>query len=239
MAVDEVLSEAVLLGDPVIRFYCFSPPTLSVGRFQKTQDSVDKYLVAQEHWGFVRRPTGGQGVFHANELTYSLALSKHHVDDMRKRTVYRYVSELLIAGLKNLGIAADFSRIRTGQATNPHCFGTTGEYEIVGPTGKKIIGSAQVRGRNSCLQQGSIPLDDSFQEITRIVKDTATENQGCTSLSQELKRQVTREEAEEAFRSAFAEQLPLSRDELTEEEVGMAEEILHRKYAREEWNHRF
>ena len=40
MAIDEALAEAVGAGEspPVVRLYGFSPPTLSLGRFQKVKD---------------------------------------------------------------------------------------------------------------------------------------------------------------------------------------------------------
>ena len=236
MAVDEMLSETVLTGQPVLRFYGFSPPTLSFGRFQNIRNSFNKLEAAKARIGYVRRSTGGQGVFHDNELTYSLALAKHHVRDMRKRTVYRYISGILLQGLSNLGIQAHFSLEGYGQPKNPHCFGTTGQYEIIVPSGEKIIGSAQVRGRNSCLQQGSIPLDDSFLNIERFIDDAATQNQGCISLSQVLQRRVDRAEAEAAFRKAFAAELPLKPDDLTSDEIKRAEEIWRQRYSLDEWN---
>ena len=43
MAIDEALMEHAGIpgAPPVIRFYCFRPPTLSVGRFQATGDVFD------------------------------------------------------------------------------------------------------------------------------------------------------------------------------------------------------
>ena len=161
MAFDEALSLCIDDGPPAIRFYGFSPPTLSVGRFQRVKDVFDFTRLKREGFGFVRRPTGGQAVLHDKELTYSVVLSKNHLSPFRKRVAYRFLSEILIEGLSNLGISADFSRSRLGDSHNPNCFGTTGQFEIVTSRGKKIIGSAQSVSPLSCLQHGSIPLTNS------------------------------------------------------------------------------
>ena len=49
MAVDEALAEAVGAGAslPVVRLYGFSPPTLSLGRFQKIKGRYSPALLAQ------------------------------------------------------------------------------------------------------------------------------------------------------------------------------------------------
>ena len=78
MAIDEALSITVDKGLPVIRFYGFSPPALSVGRFQKTDNAIFFQKLKKDGLDFVRRPTGGQAVLHDNELTYSVILTRTH-----------------------------------------------------------------------------------------------------------------------------------------------------------------
>ncbi|HET6486674.1 MAG TPA: hypothetical protein VFH83_09660, partial [Spirochaetia bacterium] len=78
MAVDEALAEAAGGGQslPVVRLYGFSPPTLSLGRFQKARGQLDAGRLASDGVVLVRRPTGGHAVLHDDELTYSVALPK-------------------------------------------------------------------------------------------------------------------------------------------------------------------
>jgi lipoate-protein ligase A len=78
MAIDEALAEAVGNGSspPVVRLYGFSPPTLSLGRFQKAKGQYSASRLARDGVTLVRRPTGGHAVLHDDELTYSVALSK-------------------------------------------------------------------------------------------------------------------------------------------------------------------
>lgn len=237
MAVDEALGLCIDAGPPVIRFYGFSPPTLSIGRFQQAKDVFDFKRLGREGFGFVRRPTGGQAVLHDNELTYSVVLSKKHLSPFRKRVAYRFLSEILIEGLSNLGISADFSRNRLGDSHNPDCFGTTGQFEIVTSKGKKIIGSAQSMSRLSCLQHGSIPLINSQPMLSAyFLTPPPDNNRDATSIEEELCRPATIGEVSDAFFKAFERVYDLRPSEMTTRERTTAEELLHSKYTSDAWN---
>ena len=237
MAFDEALSLCIDDGPPVIRFYGFSPPTLSVGRFQRVKDVFDFTRLKREGFGFVRRPTGGQAVLHDKELTYSVVLSKNHLSPFRKRVAYRFLSEILIEGLSNLGISADFSRSRLGDSHNPNCFGTTGQFEIVTSRGKKIIGSAQSVSRLSCLQHGSIPLTNSQTILSSFfVTPPPFNTRDATSIEEELGHPATIGEVSDAFFKAFDRVFTLRPSEMTTREKTTAEELLHSKYTSNAWN---
>lgn len=237
MAIDEALSITVGKGLPVIRFYGFSPPALSVGRFQKTDNAIFFQELKKDGLDFVRRPTGGQAVLHDNELTYSVILARTHFSPFNHRKVYQFISSLLIEGLKTLGISSSFSTIRTGQVRNPDCFASTGEYEIITASGRKIIGSAQTTTRTSCLQHGAIPLDNSFSNLRRYLKNPPKiENLTPSSLEEELGRPVGFKEALLAFQETFGKSLDLENSELTGEEKSISDELIRAKYESEEWN---
>ena len=170
MAVDEVLSTSAAApgGRPAIRLYGFRPPTLSIGRFQPVSDVLRERL-REEDVGLVRRPTGGRAVLHAAEVTYAVALGTAHLRPFGKRTVYRFVGDLLLAALTELGVACRRNPAQIGDAADPDCFGAVGEYEVVGRFGK-LVGSAQMVTRHGVLQHGSIPLDDTFRRVARYLK---------------------------------------------------------------------
>jgi lipoate-protein ligase A len=73
MAVDRAILASHAAGDgpPTLRLYRWSPPAVSLGRFQSTDD-VDMAYCAAEGLDVCRRPTGGRGVLHDDELTYSI-----------------------------------------------------------------------------------------------------------------------------------------------------------------------
>jgi lipoyl(octanoyl) transferase len=234
MARDEALGE--LSDRPVLRLYAFRPATLSLGRFQAAA-GVDLERARADGLSIVRRPTGGQAVLHDNELTYSVVIVRHHVRDLRKREIYRFVSDVLADGLRALGIDARYTLERSGRVGNPDCFATTGEYELATPDGRKIVGSAQATTRRASVQHGSIPLDGSFRGIGRYLR-TPEPGSGRepASLGELLGREVSLAEAIDVFTAAFAARVELEADRLTRDEEALAGELGDRKYGSDEWN---
>ena len=244
MAVDEALAAAAGEGrsPPTLRLYGFSPPTLSLGRFQRARELVDPRFLAGEGITLVRRPTGGQAVLHDRELTYSVALGRDHLEPFSKREIYQFIAGLLLAGLQALGIRGQSSRAALGSPRNPDCFRSTGQYEIADAAHRKLIGSAQVVTRLSSLQHGAIPLDGSYRRISGYLRAAPEEGHGTpSSLGEELGREVGYEEASESFArgARFALErlgLRLQPGELTAEEQDQAAALLAEKYSRDEWN---
>src|SRR5947209_2116371 len=75
MALDDALLDSAARGaiPPTLRFYGWSPPAVSLGRFQDP-GGIDIAYARARGWDVVRRPTGGRAVLHHLELTYSIIL---------------------------------------------------------------------------------------------------------------------------------------------------------------------
>ena len=74
MAADLALLDAVAAGGPpALRVYQWSPPALSLGRFQP-EDDVDHDACRRAGVEVVRRPTGGRALLHGGDLTYAVAV---------------------------------------------------------------------------------------------------------------------------------------------------------------------
>ncbi|MER2260178.1 MAG: lipoate--protein ligase family protein, partial [Priestia megaterium] len=168
MALDEALLEWHSKGEipPTIRFYGWNPPTLSIGYFQKAEKEINFDKVKELGLGFVRRPTGGRGVLHDEELTYSVIVSEEYPNMPKTVTeAYRVISEGLLEGFRSLGLEAYFAIPRSEEEKNslknPRssvCFDAPSWYELV-VEGRKIAGSAQTRQKGVILQHGSILLE--------------------------------------------------------------------------------
>ncbi len=169
MAIDELLlhwhSEGKI--PPTLRFYRWAAPSLSIGRFQKAERTIDFNGIAKHNCQFVRRLTGGSAVLHDNELTYSLVVSEQHPAIPKSvREAYYILSKGVWEGYKNLGIAADYAipKENTGLDRNPVCFEKIAYYEMT-VEGKKISGNAQTRKKGVLLQHGSIPMSIDEQML--------------------------------------------------------------------------
>ncbi|EGQ3333480.1 lipoate--protein ligase family protein [Staphylococcus pseudintermedius] len=174
MALDEALLNFVSRGeiDPVVRFYTWNPPTLSIGYFQRLSKEIDIEKVKEKGYGLVRRQTGGRGVLHDKELTYSVIVPEAHPDMPQTVTeAYRVISGGLLEGFKSLGFDAHFAvprskeeREKLKQLRSSVCFDAPSWYELV-VEGKKIAGSAQTRQKGVILQHGSILQDVDIDDL--------------------------------------------------------------------------
>ena len=103
MATDEALLGAALAGVATLRFYGWSPPTLSLGYFQKEQVRLSDPLLAG--LPFVRRPSGGETLVHHHELTYALALPRSWLGGERWPV---RMHDIIRDALASFGIDAQF-----------------------------------------------------------------------------------------------------------------------------------
>jgi lipoate-protein ligase A len=156
MAADLACLDDVAAGAaPVLRLYRWSPPALSLGRFQPETD-VDVDACRGLGVEVVRRPTGGRALLHGGDLTYAVAMLRPpgaagHVD-----ALYGMLAAGLVAGLAELGVAAAIGGDR-GPA-GPVCFAAAQGADLrVGD--RKLCGSAQVQRGAVVLQHGSVLLD--------------------------------------------------------------------------------
>lgn len=257
MAMDEALLNFVSRGeiDPVIRFYTWNPATLSIGYFQRLQKEIDIDKVKEKGYGLVRRQTGGRGVLHDKELTYSVIVPESHPNMPSTVTeAYKIISQGLLEGFKNLGFETYFAiprskeeRDKLKQPRSSVCFDAPSWYELV-VEGRKIAGSAQTRQKGVILQHGSIlqdiDIDDLFDMFifkNERLKTKMKENfvQKAVAINDISNQHITLNEMENAFKSGFKKGLnidfkPLELTEKQKEEVQELEE----KYRSEAWMYR-
>ena len=255
MALDEALLEWHSKGEigPVLRFYEWEPATLSIGYFQRVAKDIDMEQVAEHGLGFVRRPTGGRGVLHEHELTYSVIVSEDYPDMPDTVTeAYRVISSGLLEGFKNLGLDAYFAipnsdndRADLKKPKSAVCFDTPSWYELV-VEGKKIAGSAQTRQKGVILQHGAILLSLDEDKLVSLFKFKSEEQREQMRLDLPTKaaaidrlanRVISMEECVEAFSVGFESGLNMKLEpfELTEEQIQFVKEIEREKYANNDW----
>ena len=215
MAVDEELLARAQAGEdrPVLRFYAWQPPAVSLGRFQKSEAAVNAEACKRLGFDIVRRITGGRAVLHNKELTYSIiARTDNPLFPGNVLGTYKVIAAGLLAGLRNLGIPAEIVS-RGGRhadrvdknAKDAACFSSPSWYEIL-VQGRKIVGSAQRRVSGAFLQQGSILMDYDPQ-LEALVIPGGCAGDVVTSIKRELGRDVPLDEVKQAFAEGFRETL--------------------------------
>ncbi|QEG42915.1 lipoate--protein ligase family protein [Roseimaritima ulvae] len=218
MAVDQTLLESVSAGGPpVLRFYRWAQPTLSLGYFQSLSDRQQH--VASRDAVVVRRSSGGGAILHDHELTYSLVLP---IRDRTSARVQKYV-EIMHQAIAGACSDANIPLVRVGdRATAPRdpaflCFQRRSSDDLE-CAGYKVVGSAQRRAAHAVLQHGSMLLaaSDKAPELPGIcdlvgrnieVEDWASAIQrwlriGLTEVSQWSPATLTGEQIAAADRTA-------------------------------------
>ena len=254
MAMDEALLNFVSRGeiDPVVRFYTWNPATLSVGYFQRLKKEIDIDKVKEKGFGLVRRQTGGRGVLHDKELTYSVIVPESHPNMPSTITeAYRVISEGLLEGFKLLGFDAYFAiprskeeREKLKQPRSAVCFDAPSWYELV-VEGRKIAGSAQTRQKGVILQHGSLLQDVDVDELFDMFifkNDRLKEKMKkafvdkAVAINDISDRHISIEEMEKAFEEGFKKGLDIEFKPLSLTENQLAEvKVLEEKYRSEEW----
>ena len=195
MAADAaLLDEAQRSGAHFLRLYRWDPPTLSIGRNQSAAG------LACDGVPIVRRPTGGQAVWHEHEVTYAAAAPIATFGSLRG--AYREIHAWLANALRALGVDASLALPPAVRASGRPvaCFAASAGGEIL-VNHRKLVGSAQVRRRDAFLQHGSILLDGSQAIVAA---------GGATTLASVLKRPVSFAEVAEAITAAWGGPLRLS-----------------------------
>ena len=191
MATDETLLAEVARiggGGAYLRLYRWDPPTLSVGRNQQITFSGVP---------IVRRPTGGQAVWHDDEVTYAVVAPIALFGSLRK--AYCEIHTRLARALRALGVEAVLAPAHPPirpSAHPPSCFAAPVGGEIL-VNGHKLVGSAQRRHGDAFLQHGSILLSGSQQHVGAAG--------GATTVGEALGRPVTFDEVAQAIIATWGE----------------------------------
>ena len=185
-----LLEDVLRSGNAYLRLYRWDPPTLSIGRNQ--QDNL-------EHMPVVRRPTGGQAVWHEHEVTYAVAAPIALFGSLR--TAYCQIHTRMAAALRSLGATATLAPAVRPSARSAVCFAAPAGGEIL-VEGRKLVGSAQVRRGAAFLQHGSILLAEGSR---------ASWFAGATTLATVLRRPVSFEEVADAVQIAWEIASPATR----------------------------
>ncbi len=169
MARDEAILQVVSRGHapPTLRFYQWSPPTISLGYFQLYADYAALAPPAGQ-LPVVRRLTGGGAILHDLELTCSLTLPLDHPlnSGCGPGGLYDLVHDAFADLLAESGVEVTRAASESGGASHRgpfFCFDRHSRYDLL-LDGRKLMGSAQRRTRSAVLQHGSLILDSRFEQ---------------------------------------------------------------------------
>ncbi|MEW5691738.1 MAG: hypothetical protein AB1765_00410 [Candidatus Hydrogenedentota bacterium] len=144
----QMFEHAIKINKIIFRLYTWIKPTLSIGKFEKWQKTINGIDI-------VRRPTGGRSVLHTDDISYCLAIpTKFYPQDTTILGLTEAIHRIFLRIFFNLGIKAKICG-KQKKGKGRHCFDSI-SYNEIAVNGKKIMGSAQYRTRFGSLQHGSI-----------------------------------------------------------------------------------
>lgn len=239
MAIDEAIMKARIENhvQNTLRFYCWKPSVVSIGRFQNIENEVQLDNCREYGVDVVRRITGGGTVYHdaEDEITYSVVANKKDLGTPDITAVYAKIYAGLAEAVNTLGLTTDFNKGNVKTCPN------------LMVNGKKISGSAQSHKKDVVLQHGTLLVDVDLKKMFTFLRvpwaRTCMEVVGVaerkiTSIKKELGRHVSVEEVKEALVKGFQKALnmKLERGELTLYEKELAEKLCKEKYVTDDWN---
>jgi lipoyl(octanoyl) transferase len=224
MAADEFL---LSLPGTTLRFYGWSSPSLSFGRFRHKLDEIDTDFCHHNDIKLVKRLTGGQTVLHQYELTYSIASDINRFSDSIM-TTYKMISLPLLEALKKFEIPASMEKQKRIKSRSNICFKEVSSFEIaVG--NRKLVGSAQFRSARRFLQHGSILINMDWplwKKIWKLSPDSSELEKRITHLTNETRQKIEVDELADVIGEKVAESLKcessvcdFSTDEMTKIET--------------------
>jgi lipoate-protein ligase A len=220
MAIDEaflILRALDLVGD-YVRLWTFRPTSVSVGKFQELEATVDLNEASRLGLPVVRRFTGGGAVVHDSdgEVTWTVVTKGRNVEE-----VYSWAGEGLKRALANFGLKGEFVPVND-----------------VLVNGKKIVGMAGASRRGAILVHGTFMYDAdlSLMRVLRLPKEKEAvrgkPEERVITVSKALGRKVSRDEAVRALRAGLCEDCVES--SIPEGVLDLASE-LRWKYTNEGW----
>ncbi|WP_438314105.1 lipoate--protein ligase family protein [Candidatus Caldatribacterium sp. SIUC1] len=219
-----------LVGEvPTLRFFSWNTPTLSLGRYQRTED-LDVPFLQEEKIPVVRRPTGGRAILHGDEVTFSFFLPI----PCPHRVLYSIVQGVLEKAFADVGVFVDACVSKAPSPRSPACFSLALPHELA-VSGKKVAGIAQARSSRGNLFEGSIPFSlyrslfaSCFREKERVFRELC---EGALGLL-EVQGNLEKHDLIAAMTARFGELFDgMVFGVWTEEELATTQKLLLEKYA--------
>ncbi len=231
MAVDEAMLQLREQGKipNTLRLYRILPEGVTIGYFQRVEDSVNLDYIRANNIPLTRRITGGGSVYHdgGGEITYSVVAG---INDVGGDVLdsYRRICRGLVYALRYFRVRAEFKPVN----------------DVV-VNGRKISGSAQTRKKKALLQHGTFMYATDLDKLANCLRAPREKlaSHGVSSirdrvitLADIIGRRPRVEEVLEALKKGFMKALniELRPSNYTKEELYLAEKLIA-KYKDEEW----
>jgi lipoate-protein ligase A len=212
-------------GPPTLRLYLWNRPTASLGRFQPFTD-VDGAACLSRGVDAVRRATGGRGVLHDDELTYSVTASEEDGLPRGVAASYRHLGGALLEAYRLLGVPAELTAAHRGRRGSAACYLAATQADL-SLAGAKLSGSAQVWRDGACLQHGSFVVTRDVAREAQVFRLDTSAAEALAAEAVTIEQAIGRRPSAEELVAAVAEGFARALGVVLEPGGLTAEEELH------------
>ncbi len=159
-AIDEAILEAHSDGLVLntLHFYRRSQPTISLGYFQKIQETVNLEECDRRGVALVRRKSGGSSIYtDPGQLIYALVVRESDLPGEHAEA-FKVVCSAIARAVSSFGIVASYRPMN--------------DVEV---DGQKISGNAQLRRKGSVLVHGTMLLETNTETMDAVLRPRAVE----------------------------------------------------------------
>jgi lipoate-protein ligase A len=212
-----------------LHFYRRNKPTVSLGYFQKIQDSIDLEFCKRNNVSIVRRATGGSAIYtDPGHQIYGLAIGEDSAPPGRDASMEKICRAIVLA-LGELGVDSIFKPVND-----------------VLVNGRKISGSAQMRRWGIVLQHGTIILRNDSEMMLGTIKMDAGKvrerglepHNYVTSIEETLGHEPNIDSVKKALLHGFCEvfDVEFERSHFSNFENELIQNLIETKYGTDAWN---
>lgn len=237
------------MSEPILRMYGWETASVSLGRFQSIERTMNREALAAEGIAVVRRITGGRGILHGDDLTISMAAPIPHLGLSEHASVAALYEPIAAAFQHAFGwMGVDTCQgpalsVRSGD-TRGDCFATISRADLIHKqTGIKLLGTALhvYRVQSVLLMQASLPLRSSVnrtwvQRLGSILFRGSASGNYVADSTPSFESSAVRFAVLRAFTHQFG--ITFTSSALSAQEEQFASLFAERRYSCKDWSER-
>jgi len=206
-----------------LHLYRRDRPTISLGYFERVDDTVNLEAAERRGVQLIRRFSGGSAIYTDPDQIIYAAVMRRELLPEDPNEIYEIICSALIRAMDKLGLDAEFKPVND-----------------VLINGRKVSGSAQKIEKDVVIQHGTVIVDCDFDmmfDVLRTEGKKVRSREGMTSISKELGRKVLMDEVKTALVQGFEETLCVSirKGSLTHYEERCIEQLVENKYGTDKY----
>jgi len=223
----------------ILRIYSWEPEALTIGCFFKKR-YLNIKKITKDNIKVVRRITGGNLLYHHDEVTYSFIIKKGLININKQKDLYIFIAGKLQNALKKMNIQTIINTQISNYVNSRLCYNSLSQFELIDADNKKIAASAQKALKNAYLQHGTVYLNYDFYKTLMYLKSSI--NRIFYYINNKYKKKIESAEIKndimiKYIKDEFLKDFNLTDYNLNDSDKSLINKLIDEKYSKDEWNY--